>query len=111
MDMKRQMWSKRKRKKTDTAKLAARLAPLEELDQGRAAIQLGSKPGITDGHPNNQNGAIVVDNESLNLPKDLTEESGEGTFFGIEPVVLVIFGVMLAFIAFIAWKISQMPPQ
>jgi hypothetical protein len=109
MDMKRQMLSKRKRKKSDTARLAARLAPLEELDQGGASKQLEGKPLISDGHPNNQNGAIVVDNESLNLPKDLTEGGDEGTFFGIEPVVLVILGVMLAFIAFIAWKISQMP--
>jgi hypothetical protein len=29
----------------------------------------------------------------------------------MEPVVLVILGVMLVFIAFIAWQISQMPLQ
>ena len=109
MDMKRQMSSKRKRKKTDTAQLAARLAPLEEVDQSRAAKQLGSGPRLTDSQPNNQNGAIVVDNDSLNLPKDFMEGSDDGTFFGIEPVVLVILGVMLAFIAFIAWRISLMP--
>jgi hypothetical protein len=39
------------------------------------------------------------------------ESGDEKTFLGIEPVVLVIVGVMLAFIAFIAWQISQMPGE
>ena len=111
MDMKLNRHSRGKRKKGDTAQLAARLAPLEELDHKSAAKQLG--PGaqgeaLADPH----SGAIVVDNDSLNLPKDIMEgSSGGGTFLGMEPVVLVILGVMLAFIAFIAWQISQMPLQ
>jgi hypothetical protein len=39
------------------------------------------------------------------------EGGDEKTFFGMEPVVLVILGVMLVFIAFIAWQISLLPAQ
>ena len=39
------------------------------------------------------------------------EGGDEKTFLGMEPVVLVILGVMLAFIAFIAWQISLMPAE
>ena len=109
--MKLQIRSRGKRKKGDTAQLAARLAPLEELDKSSAAKQLGSSPHPADPQADPHYGAIVVDNDNLNLPKDIMESSGAGTFLGMEPVVLVILGVMLAFIAFIAWQISQMPAQ
>ena len=105
------MRSKEKRKKGDTAKLAARLAPLEELDQSRAAKPLASTPHLGDPQADPDYGAIVVDKDSLNLPKDIMEGSDGRTFLGMEPVVLVILGVMLAFIAFIAWQISLMPAQ
>ena len=101
--------NRRKRKKGDTAQLAAMLAPLEELDKSSAAKQLGSSPHLGDPQADPHYGAIVVDNDNLNLPKDIMEGSGGGTFLGMEPVVLVILGVMLAFIAFIAWQISLMP--
>lgn len=108
MDMKFTRRSGGKRKKGDTAELAARLAPLEELDKSSAAKQLPSSPPLgADPHY----GAIVVDTDSLNLPKDMMEGSGGGTILGMEPVVLVILGVMLAFIAFIAWQISLMPVE
>jgi hypothetical protein len=103
--------NRRKRKKGDTAQLAARLAPLEELDKTSAAKQLSSSPHLRDPTADPHYGAIVVDNDSLNLPKDIMEGSGGETFLGMEPVVLVILAVMLAFIAFIAWQISLMPPQ
>lgn len=102
----------RKRKKGDTAQLAAQLAPLEEQN-----VHAARKQGAN-GHGSGQNGgliqehgALIVDTDNLNVLKGIGEESdaGQGHFLGIEPVVLVILCVMLAFIAFIAWKISEMP--
>ena len=100
----------RKRKKGDTTELAKQLAPLEEQDKRNAAKQISvGPPGDPQEDPHY--GAIVIENDSLHAPKDLMESGDEKTFLGIEPVVLVIVGVMLAFIAFIAWQISQMPAQ
>ena len=102
----------RRRKKGDTAQLAAQLAPLEEQN-AQAARQQGAN-----GHGAGQNGgliqehgALIVDTENLNVLRGLGEGENKGQehFLGIEPVVLVILCVMLAFIAFIAWQISQMP--
>lgn len=93
-------------KKGDTAKLAAQLAPLEELDK-----QSPSSRNSNNGQADRDYGAIVVDNDSLSFPKDIMEGQEEKTFLGMEPVVLVILGLMLAFIAFIAWQISGMPVE
>ncbi len=105
------MRTRGKRKKSNKAQLAARLAPLEELDKSGGARLLTTSPHLGDPQADPHYGAIVVDNENLNLPKDIMESSGAGTFLGMEPVVLVILGVMLVFIAFIAWQISLMPEQ
>ena len=103
---------RRKRKKGDTARLAARLAPLEELD-ARAAEQQGAngRGAGNGGGLIQEQGALIVDTENINVLKGMGEGGGGGrrNFLGIEPVVLVILLVMLAFIAFIAWQISQMP--
>jgi len=100
-----------KRKKGDTAQLAAQLAPLEEQDKSTAARQIGSGPNSSISTADGAFEEIIVDNEGLNVPKDIMEEGGEKTFLGMEPVVLVILGAMLAFIAFMAWQVSQMPPK
>jgi hypothetical protein len=109
MDMKdgfSRHFHRRKRKKADTAQLAAQLAPLEELDNRVAVKQAGvSQTGDPQAGP--QNGAIVVDAGSLSLPKDIMEESPRP--WKIEPVVIVIISLMLVFIAFIAWQISLLP--
>jgi hypothetical protein len=105
------MGSRRKRKKGDTAQLAAQLAPLEELEKSRAARQPGALPAPEDPTADPHYGAIVVDNEGLHVPVDIMEGGNEKTYFGMEPVVLVILGVMLAFIAFIAWQISLLPVE
>ena len=107
---------RRRRKKGDTAQLAAQLAPLEEQDR-QAARRQGANGGRAGGGGAGQNGgrliqepgALIVDTEHLNLPRELTE-AGAGRFWQIDAVVLVIVGAMLAFIAFIAWQISLMPP-
>ncbi|HEX8634811.1 MAG TPA: hypothetical protein VF703_11750 [Pyrinomonadaceae bacterium] len=96
----------KKRKKGDTAQLAAQLAPLEEQDKHAARRQGGSQNG---GRLIQEHGALIIDTEGLNLPRDLTESGDAGALWKIEPVVLVIVGVMLLFVAFIAWKISEMP--
>jgi hypothetical protein len=102
----------RRRKKGDTAQLAAQLAPLEEQN-AQAARQQGAN-----GHGAGQNGrliqehgALIVDTENLRVLKGMGEggDTEKRHFFGIEPVVLVILGLMLAFIAFVTWQISLMP--
>ena len=94
-----------KRRKGDTARLAARLAPLEE--QRSPAITGEQKQRV--GGASQEPGAIVVDRKNLHVPKEMMEGTGTKGLFGMEPVVIVILGLMLAFIAFIAWKISEMP--
>ncbi|HZG52376.1 MAG TPA: hypothetical protein VEZ40_09580 [Pyrinomonadaceae bacterium] len=96
----------KKRKKGETAQLAAQLAPLEEQDT-RAARRQGA--GQNGGRLIQEHGALIVDTDGLNLPRELTESGDAGALWKIEPVVLVIVGAMLVFVAFIAWKISEMP--
>ncbi|MCA1556833.1 MAG: hypothetical protein LC747_09115 [Acidobacteria bacterium] len=114
MNIKHPLQRHKKRKKGDTASLAAQLAPLEEQDERAAQKQ---QPGAN-GHGSGKggliqdHGSLIVDTENLNIPKSL---GGSGTgeekhFLGIEPVVLVILIGALAFVAFIAWQISLMPP-
>jgi hypothetical protein len=84
----------------DSEELAAQLAPLEEQTATRGA----------QGGANNHDGAIVVDTGALKLPEGIgADTSKRRGLFGVEPVILVIVALMLAFILFIAWQISQMP--
>jgi hypothetical protein len=102
---------RRKKSKGNTAQLAAQLAPLEEQTGRAEKQQVGIAQSSGNGGASQEYGAIVVDNAAGNLSKDIMEGGPEKTLFGMEPVVLVILGVMLAFIAFVAWQISQMPPE
>jgi hypothetical protein len=99
----------RKRKKGDTAQLAAQLAPLEEQNAHAARKQGGNGAGHN-GHLIQEHGALIVDTENLHVLKGMGEggDAGKRHFLGIEPVVLVILVIMLAFIAFVAWQISLM---
>jgi hypothetical protein len=99
-----------KRKKSDTTQLAAELAPLEEQKKREAPEQGESAQGGSHGGATQEYGAIVV-NESVTLHEDIMEGRVASGFLGMEPVVLVILGFMLAFIAFIAWQISRIPPE
>lgn len=85
----------------DTGDLAAQLAPLEEL----------SEAGRTNGSQlvAQENGAIVVGAEQMELAKEVVAAEGRNGTLGLEPVVIVIVGLLLAFIVFIAWQISRMP--
>lgn len=108
--MKLRVHTGRKRKKGDTARLAALLAPLEEMHKQAAvspqpstAVQIPTAAAVFE--------EIIVDNANLQMPVDIMEGSDAKTFLGMEPVVLVILGVMLVFIGFIAWQISLMPVE
>ena len=102
---------KHKRRKGDTDRLAAQLAPLEEQNKPAAEQQIGSNFQPTNGQERPDYGAIVVDNANLNIPKDMVEGREEKQVFGIEPVVLVVLIIVLGFIAFIAWQITLMPAR
>jgi hypothetical protein len=103
--------SRKKGKKGDTAELAAQLAPLEEQDRSTAVQQVGSDSHSGNGQGDPDYGAIIVDKDNLHVPKEMMEGGDEKRFLGMEPVVLVILGVMLAFIAFVTWQITLMPPK
>jgi cytochrome c-type biogenesis protein CcmH/NrfG len=96
-----------RRRKGDTAQLAAQLAPLEEQDK-RGALERGS---ASHSGARQEYGAIVIESDNRVLSEDIAERRQAMGFLGMEPVVLVILGVMLTFIAFIAWQISQMPVE
>jgi hypothetical protein len=102
---------KHKRRKGNTSQLAARLAPLEELDRPAAEHQIGTHLDTTNTQHQRDYGAIVVDNTDLTIPKDIIEGGEDKQFLGMEPVVLVVLIILLSFIAFIAWQISLMPPR
>lgn len=102
----RLMQHRTKRRKGDTAQLAAQLAPLEEQDRAAAEKQVADKSLAQPGKQR-ERGTIVVDTGSLVIPKNV--ETEERPLWRIEPVVIVIVGLMLLFIAFIAWQITLMP--
>lgn len=98
---------KSKRRKGDTAQLAAQLAPLEEqAKRAQKDDDFGGAIRHTVAHQ--ETGAIVVDRDSLSVSRDLRQHN-KG-IFGLEPVVFVILFLALAFIGFIAWQITLMPP-
>ena len=98
-----------RRKKGDTAQLAAQLAPLEEQNQqARGTGDSNQSPSNTS--ISQEAGAIVVDSHNSDL-SNIVEGAQRKGVLGMEPVVLVILSVMLTFIAFIAWQISMMPAE
>ncbi|MEO7970607.1 MAG: hypothetical protein ABI698_04855 [bacterium] len=99
-----------RRKKGDTAQLAARLAPLEEQTKRASDHQMRTH-SLTEGGANQEVGAIVIENRAGTLGKDITDETSTDTFMGMEPVVLVILGGMIIFIIFITWQISLLPVE
>ena len=86
----------------DSRELAAQLAPLEELRESSEAEEINSQV------VSQEDGAIVVGVEQAKIAKEVIATEERSTTFGLEPVVIVIVGLLLAFIAFIAWQISQM---
>jgi len=98
---KRRLWHRpdNRKQKGDLVEIAAQLAPLEEIHESRSPTA------------NNNGGAIRMDTGALSLPKSLGEaDENDSPLFRPEPVVIVILLIALAFIAFIAWQVSQMEP-
>jgi hypothetical protein len=85
----------------DAAVVAERLAPAEEKGQRAAPAP--------EGEPGKNGGSIVVDTGALKLPAGFGKDAGTRRRLGLEPVVIVIVALMLAFIAFVAWQITKMP--
>ena len=84
--------------------VAERLAPLEETEAFHESPQKDSAHVPDD--------TIRVDSASVPMPENFVEDEREGaSIFRIEPVALFILIAMLAFIAFVAWQISLMPPK
>jgi hypothetical protein len=84
----------------EASERAAQLAPPEELDEEALS-------------PDGDNGgALNLDTGSLRLPDDYAEESRDDSrSFRPDPVVIIIFFLSLAFIAFITYLISIEPQQ
>ena len=98
----------REGRKQHTDELSAMLAPLEEL-MPEAAPPPG-QPSNGDYH----DATIRVDSSSVKTPEKLLDEDEprEGLrIFYLEPLVLVILSIFLAFVAFVAWQITLMPPK
>ena len=95
----------RRREKTPTQELATRLAPLEEREEAaesQQAMPATERPA---------DDTIRVDTSSVKIPTKFTEEERSGArIFYLEPVAVFILVLMLAFIAFIAWQVTLMPP-
>jgi hypothetical protein len=106
----RQLRRKLRRRKGDTAKLAAQLAPLEEqTKRARKSDRDGNNHSHAIAHQ--EVGAIVVEGHAANLAKELAEVHEKEHRRGLEPVVLVILILALGFIAYIAWEVSKLPAQ
>ncbi|MCA1618956.1 MAG: hypothetical protein LC795_06515 [Acidobacteria bacterium] len=83
---------------------AERLKPLEEKREFKESPQTDSDREARD--------TIRVDSKSVTMPEHLLEDEREGSrIFRLEPVVVFILVAMLAFIAFVAWQITLMPPK
>lgn len=102
---------RKKRRKRDTDRLAAQLAPLEEQDKPAAEQQVGHRVDAASYATDRHFGSIIVDSEHLKVGKDFVETEAEKQFLGMEPVVLVVLILMLIFIGFVAWQISLMPTR
>ncbi len=82
--------------------LSARLAPLEETKEFKQSEQRDGGGAA---------GTIRVDSKSVKMPEQLiAEERDAADTFRPHPVVVVILIIALAFIAFVAWQITLMPP-
>ena len=84
---------------------AERLTPLEETDEFKRSHQ-------AEGDGRAADDTIRIDSKSVPMPEHLLEDEREGgNIFRLEPVVVFVLLVMLAFIALVAWRISLMPAK
>ena len=87
----------------DHLETSGRLAPLEERKEFKRSEQgdAGRAAGDT----------IRVDSASVKMPEHFAaDERDAASTFRPHPIVVAILVIMLAFIAFVAWQITLMPP-
>ena len=100
----------REGRKKHTDELSAMLAPLEELMPEAVPPPPPGQSVNGDYH----DATIRVDSSSIKTPEKLLheDEPREGLrIFYLEPLVLVILSILLAFVAFVAWQITLMPAK
>ena len=85
------------------------LRPTSDVETAGELSHLNEQEGKTEA-PGNSEGAIVVDGSQLPASSEIAEAEAE-SWLGVERLVFVIAGFMLAFIVFITWLISRMPEQ
>ena len=97
-------WPGSGHRKHDDGDEAERLTPLEETEAFKGSPQSEGK---------RTSDTIRVDSASVQMPEGLLDDDErEGaSIFKLEPVVVFILVVMLAFIAFVAWQITLMPEK
>jgi hypothetical protein len=98
---------RRRRKKGDTARLAERLAPLEEQDKRGAKDEDDFAGALRHTVAHHEPGAIVVERDSRGVSEDRRNQAKN--LGGLEAVVIVILCLVLGWIVFITWQISLMP--
>ena len=88
------------------ADLAARLTPLEEMKDFKDSPQ-------SEGHKRNVDDTIRVGSSSVQMPEQFIDEDirDAASIFHLEPIVVALLVVLLAFVAFIAWQITLMPEK
>ena len=75
---------------------------ITKVIEAAKAIISSNKPGAD---------TIRVDSSTVPMPENFIEDERKGaSIFRLEPVALFVLVVMLAFIGFIAWQITLMPP-
>lgn len=84
----------------EAATIASMLAPLEEQDKQGSGVVHHQRPN---------GGSILLDTAELKLPKNFMDEDKERGFHGLEPIVIFILLLVLAFIGFVAYLISVEP--
>jgi hypothetical protein len=94
-----------RKRRGDTRELAAQLAPLEELHSEQSRPSSAGVDGSA--LATQENGTIIVGSEKSALAKNAADEGNQAR--SPDAVVFVIAGLILAFIVFIAWQVSQMP--
>lgn len=89
-----------------TAEFARRLAPLEEINPS-ARFDATS----IDLYPHTEKHTVNINTGELKLPSSIVDEGSQSLRRVLRPHPLVIFivAVLLGFIAFIAYLVSQMP--
>jgi hypothetical protein len=73
----------------------------------QASLKPPQEPQDQKGASGPLEGAIRVDDSQIPVPNEVVERESK-RWLGIDLVVLLIAGLMLIFIAFIAWQVSVM---